>query len=54
MSSVFQILGSIIFQPARNKVLSKEYVSHEIRRELTFLIKLLFVLLILLNFFILY
>ena len=51
MSSVFQILGSIIFQPARNKVLSKEYVSHEIRRELIFLIKLLFVLLILLNFF---
>ena len=51
ISSVFQILGSIIFQPARNKLLSKEYVSHEIRRELIFLIKLLFILLILLNFF---
>ena len=49
LSSVFQILGSIIFQPARNKLLSKEYVSNEIKRELNFFIKLMFVLLILLN-----
>ncbi len=49
VSSVFQILGSIIFQPARNLLLSKEYVSHEVKKELNIFIKLMILILILFN-----
>ncbi len=49
ISSIFQILGSIIFQPARNILLSKEYISHEVKKELNIFIKLMIGILILFN-----
>lgn len=51
VSSVFQILGSIIFQPARNLLLSKEYISHKVKKELNIFIILMILILILFNIF---
>ena len=51
IASIFQIGGSILFQPIRNKLISIEKITNDIKLELNFLIKILVLLLIILNFF---
>ena len=51
IASIFQIGGSILFQPIRNKLISIEKITNDIKLELNFLIKILVLFLIILNFF---
>ena len=49
ISSIFQIAGSILLQPARNKLISKERISININKELIYFIKLLLLMLLFVN-----
>jgi|TARA_Y100000389_G_C17319270_1_gene442159 hypothetical protein len=50
-ASSFQILGSLLTQPIRNKMISIEKISHKIEKKLSKIIFILFSLLIISNFF---
>lgn len=49
ISSIFQIAGSILFQPIRNKLISEEKITRSIKIELNFLTKILVLLIIIIN-----
>ena len=49
IASIFQIGGSILFQPIRNKLISIEKITNDIKLELVFLIKILIIILVFIN-----
>ena len=50
ISSIFQIGGSILLQPARNTLIAKEKITTSINKELIYFIKLLLLALLFINF----
>ena len=49
ISSIFQIVGSILLQPTRNELLAKERITININKKLIFFIKLLLLILLFIN-----
>ncbi len=49
ISTIFQIAGSILVQPIRNKLISEEKITQSIKTELKFLTKILVLLIIIIN-----